>query len=240
MLKTETKRVKHIFTADETAALNTGFRQAHRQVAVLESELDSVKSSYKVKVGEAEAKLEGIGAALDAGFELRDEECYVDYRHKDRIKAYYLKSEVDTGLAIYKDWEGVADAILRGKLKLEPIHTEPMTAEDYQVELVLAEAKFERKEELPLFIPAGEDMGLLIVGRLNGRWYTALRAVVGGKKLSERLDSEQAAVKKRPDAVAKAAKRFGDWLKETSGKEVAKGFESSLDELVTAHREREE
>lgn len=226
-MKRENKIIKHEFTDIEKADLNQQFRRAHKDVEVIESELDSVKSSYKAKITEAEAKAKTLDALLDAGFVNRDTECVVVYRPKDGEKDYYLITQVDFE----------KDGVNKGE---KPAHTERMTNEDMQGELLAAEAKFELREDIILFTPTANDIGILVVGRLAGKWYAALRCKVGGREIKERLDSEQKGVKHRADQVTTSVKRFQAWLNTALGKDAALGFHAGLDVVIDQHREREE
>jgi hypothetical protein len=83
------------------------------------------------------------------------------------------------------------------------------------------------------------DAGILVVGRLNDRWFSAVRATVGNKSIDERLDSEQRSYKNRFDAIKVAAKNASQWLKDNF-KDHAKGFEAPIATAVEAHKERAE
>lgn len=230
-MKHETKKIKHSFTPEETATLNREFHQAIKNIHSTEEEFDSVKASYKAKVAEVESRATSLSATIDAGFEMRDRRCVVAYRPKDRKKDYFDEAHEQT---LEK---------LNGSTRpdsIEVLLTEDMTDADLQIELVQAEAKFEAKEAIALFQPAGNDVAILMVGRQTGKWFTAIRAKVGGRVLEERLDGEQPCFKNRPDAVGKGVKRFGEWLHDALGKDAAKGFAADLDAVVEAHKDREE
>ena len=225
MLKAETKNLRHVFSVEEIADLNKNFHQAIKQVRSVETEFDSVKANYKARTAEAEAIAERLSTTIDAGFEMRQTKCVVVFRVKDRKKDYYLESDVEN------------DQLVKGaKVML----TEDMTDEDLQTELFAAESKFECREDISLFNPTESDKGLLIIGRQKGKWFTALRVNVGGRKIEERLDGEQPSTKKRYDAITKATKRFSAWLTESLGKEAADGFKEFLFNVCEAHKEREE
>jgi hypothetical protein len=115
-----------------------------------------------------------------------------------------------------------------------------MTPADFQAELIEAEAKFDLREEIPLFAPANDDNGTLIVGRFGKKWYAALRVKIGTRILGERLDSEQPASKERFDAVKRGCKRFNDWLTANLGNEEMKGFQNGIADVLAKHKEREE
>lgn len=224
-LKFETRNIRHDFNKDEIAGIHTQFHQAIKEVGVIESEADSVKANFKARTAEAQAKADRFGSLIDAGFEMRMTDCIVVFRPKDRKKDYYLKS-----------------CLVDGKLpkKAKIVLTDDMTEDDMQAELFSSEGKFERREEIQLFTATEHDNGILVVGRMNGKWFTALRAEIGGSKIEQRLDSEQPCCKHRYDAICKATKRFDKWVTESLGEEVAKGFKESLYQLCEAHKEREE
>lgn len=223
-LKRETKNVRHTFTAAETAELNQQYRRAVNQIAIVQSDFESVKKQYKAKESEAEARVATLDGLLDAGFQIQEQDCVVVYRVADKEKDYYLLEAVaDGGKELVKD--------------AKPVATEKMMGDDFQIELLAAEAQFEARKDIALFAPTDKDVGLLIIGRQGGKWYTAIRASVAGRSISERLDGEAKGVKNRPDAVRVAVKRFGEWLTTTLGKESAQGFEDGLREIVVANEE---
>ena len=115
-----------------------------------------------------------------------------------------------------------------------------MTPADFQAELIEAEAKFELREEIPLFTPANDDNGTLIVGRFGKKWYAALRVKIGTRIVGERLDSEQPASKERFDAVKRGCKRFNDWLTANLGADGARGFQNGIADVLAKHREHDE
>ncbi|TXH59329.1 MAG: hypothetical protein E6Q97_00100 [Desulfurellales bacterium] len=213
------RMVRHDYGADEIRQMGSDLARAHSGRRCLESEFDQVKASYKSRDAEFEARIEKLSIDLVNGFDMREKRCRVEFFPKERKKRFYLEDHPDNTL---------------------PVLEEVMSPEDFQSDLIQAESRFEAREEIDLFPPAGEDTGICVVGRLNGRWFSALRIRVGARKLEERLDSEQKSVKRRPDAVRTAAKRAAEWLKETLGAENAKGFEGPITAAVEAHKEREE
>jgi hypothetical protein len=225
-MKTEIKKVKHVFLREEIEAMNVKYRQAIKQIAVLESDFDSIKASYKAKLTEQESRTESIGALLDAGFEMQDKECVVFYKPAERRKYYYLTDpKIET----------------EAEYLLEPAVTiEVMSAEDFQVELFEAEAKFNFKDVIPMFAWTDRDHVDLIVGNVGGLWSSALRGNIGSHKIEERLDAEQHAVKQRPDCVMTGINRFKKWAVEKLGRDNAKGFDAFLEEIWQKHKERAE
>lgn len=229
-MKTEKKSVKHTYSTDERLALGDQLAAAHNQLQLIDCDFQKVKDQFKSQLSAAEAAIQTLSTQIRTGFEMRDKMCVVVYRPVDRKKDYYLLHE--------------AEAAHQGGIAIEayakPVLTEEMTPADFQAELILAESKFDAKEEIPLFLPVNQDAGVLVVGRFEGRWYSALRITVGGRTLEERLDSEQKSVKTRPDCVKQGCKRAQDWLAINLGKDAAKGFEAAILNVIETHKEREE
>lgn len=216
---TEAKIVKHIFTQQE---LNDRGAELARTIAGkrgTEAELDQVKADYKHKIAEADAKVDKLSTSLMNGFEMREMTCRVEFCAKEGKKKYYLADAP----------EGA-----------EPVAIEDMTTADYEMDLLQAEGRFECREEIPLWQQVNGDSGILVVGRLNTRWFSALRISISGQSLHERLDSLQRSVKRRPDAVKTAAKRAQEWLNGTLGKDGAKGFADGINNIIEQNKEREE
>ena len=224
-LKIIVKNVKHVFTPTEMAELHVRFGGSYDSLLTADADLKSVTTQYKAKVVEAETRMTSLRSTINAGFENRDEKCVVILDLKVGKKHFHLESSLVDG-ALPKD--------------AVPILTEAITDADRQTELLEAEGKFEAKEDIELFKPAGTDSGVLTVGRLAGKWFAALRVKIGTRVISERLDSEQPCTKKRPDCVKRACKRFGEWLEENLGHDEAKGFQNELALVVVGHAEREE
>lgn len=221
------KNVKHTFTPEEIAGLNTEFRQSFANLKSVEAEFDSVKASYKAKTTEAESRMETLNATLQAGFEMRQKDCVVIFRPADRKKDFYLPDAFDDNNP------GIP------KPDAAPVAVEDMTQDDFEQDLIQVEGEFEHRVELPLW-DAGSDKGKLVVGFLRGRWFAAVRGNVGALKLEERLNSEQPATKKRIDAIVRAEKRVNEWLKTNLGKDTAKGFADAIEKVVEGEREKVE
>ena len=215
----ETKSVKHTFTVDEVNQLNVDFRQSYSNLKAVESEFDNVKAVWKSKTTEAESRMETLSATLQAGFEMRQERCRVVLDPKQSKKFYYLETSPE-------------DA--------EPVLTEAMTEADFQTELLEAESKFDAREDIELFTPVNGDSGVMTVGRLDKKWFAALKVKIGTRIISERLDSEQTCSKKRGVMVERCLNRLNTWLKENLGHDEAKGFRNALNLVLAAHAEREE
>lgn len=219
--KLETKNVRHTFTQDEKLGLGMKLCQSLDDAANVEKEFDQVKAEFKAKTAKAEAEVGEIRTKLTNGFETRAEQCWVTYLPKTAggIKQYRLKDQGQ---------------------EAEPVLTEPMQRGDYEMELIEAESAFEVREEIPLFPRTEADQGVIVVGRMGGKWFSALRITIGKRTIQERLDSEQKAVKARPDAVKVAAGRAQEWLTANLGAEAAKGFAEGIKSVVETHKERQE
>jgi hypothetical protein len=232
-MKSETKTIKHTYTHEEREQLGADLAQAFGTLRGIETEFEGIKASYKSKTAEAEAKIDRISTNITNRFHMRDAACVPTYRPADKEKDYWLEEDVKLvpdGITIPS---GLAEL---GKF---PVLTEKMTADDFQQELIEAESKFDAREEIELFKPAEGDRGILVVGRLAGKWFSALRVKIGKLELNERLDAEQKCVKERPAAVVIAIKRFNAWAKENL-KDLATGFAESANAVVDAHKERTE
>lgn len=215
----EEKTIRHELTPEELLGTGRELAQsiaAHRD---LESQFDEVKQSYKAKLAEAEAKIGRLGTLLQNGFDMRVAKCRVEFRPKERKKYFYLE---------YAPKEAL------------PVLVEDMTREDFQVDLIQAESKFERREEIPLFPPAGDSNGVLAVGRHKDRWHAALRLTVGKHSIAERLNTESKPAKERADIIRQTLTRAMEWLVDTFGAENAKGFEAHFSKVIETHKGRAE
>ena len=223
--KVEVKSVKHDFTTDEHRQLGGDLARCISGLRGIEAEFDQVKASYKSKTTEAEARIDKISTDITNGFEFRNERCLVILDLKESKKHFYLES-----------------ALVKGELPkgLEPVLTEPLTDADRQTELLEAESEFDARQDIALFPATESDSGILTVGRLGGKWYSALRIKIGTRVINERLDSEQACSKKRTDQIKRACKRFVEWVEENLGREEAKGFKNQIELVKAEHADREE
>lgn len=215
--KIETKTVKHVFNQLEVQQLQVDLLNALATKDTTDDDFENVKATWKAKVTEAEARIGTLAATLRAGFDMRNARCIVVYRPKERRKDYFRETGGDG----------------------TPILTEDMTDADFQADLLAAESQFDCREEIPLFPPTENDTGILVVGRYNSRWFSALRIKVGSKSIDERLDSEQRSYKHRYDAIKVAGRLGVQWLKDNFKKE-SKGFEEPIQTAIEAHKEREE
>ena len=219
--KIEIKSVKHTFAPEERNQIGSDLARAIGGLRGIEVENDQVKAAFKARITEAEARIDNLSTSLINGFEMRNARCLVVYFPKERKKHYFLET---------------AD----GKPNGAPaVLIEDMTGDDFQVELVQAESKFDLKEEIDLFQKTDTDSGIVVVGKFAGKWFSAARVKIGKLTLTERLDSEQKAFKLRADAVSTAVKRVNAWAKENL-KEHSKGFEDSFANVIIAHQERVE
>lgn len=209
------RSVKHTYTRDERDALHVDLLNALATKDSEEEQFESIKATYKAKVTEAESRVCTVSACLRAGFEMRTKECRVEFLPELRKKKIFVL-ETD-----------------------ELVATEDMTPDDFQQELIAAERHFESRTEIELFPRTGQDNGILIVGRLNGRWFSALRVKVGQAELQERLDSEQKSFKQRWDAIQVAVKRLNEWAK-IQLKAAAEWFKDPVARAIEPHRDREE
>lgn len=220
-LKTISKHLRHDYTPTEKAELGISLAQLFAESRGIEAEFSQVKDSYKSKLSEKAASVEKISTDMVNGFDMRNQSCVVVLRPKDRKKDYYLE-------------EGFNE-----KAPGKPVLIEEMTPNDFQQELIEAEGKFEKREEIVLFPPTERDRGILVVGMFNHKWYSALRITVGRHQLEERLDSEQKSFKKRFDAIHSAAQAGIVWFEKVMAKD-APGFKPGILNAVAAQKERVE
>ena len=191
-LKEVKKSIRHQFTPEEVAGLNVEFRQSFATLKSVVAEFDNVKAVWKAKTTEAESRMETLNSTLQAGFEMRDEQCVIVFDVKAGKKSYFLKEAYDLADKAGND---LPAAVL----------VENMTKDDYEQELIQAESNFDAKEDIELFNPAANDLGILTVGRLDGKWFAALKVKIGGKSITERLDSEQTCYKQAAELVKKVS-----------------------------------
>lgn len=223
------KTLRHDFTPEERNELGSELARQIAAVRGIEAEFDQIKASYKARTSEAAARVDSISTSLMNGFEMRDKRCVIVFRPKTRQKLFILEADFEK----------------KGE-KATPALVEEMTPEDFQADLLQAESVFEKREEIPLFVPAEKDFGIVIVGRCKPDgakaplWFAALRIQIGAAKLEERLDTEQPSAKKRFDILQRAAKRAGQWMAETLGDAAALGFVEPIQKAIEAQKEREE
>lgn len=212
------RSVKHMFTQAENLDMNTRLLNALDSKDNTEMDFEAVKADHKTKLAAADALVGSLRSSLRTGFEMRVKDCRCVYRPKEKKKDFFLLNPDGSN----------------GEL----VATEDMTGEDMQMELIQAEAKFERREEITLW-DEGNDKGIIVVGRLDGRWYCALRLRVGQCILQERLDSLQKSVKERFPAVKGGATRAVEWLESNLPKD-AQGFKEPILNAIEPHKERAE
>lgn len=227
--KIEIKSLRHSFSPEERAEIGASLAREIGHHRSVEADFDQVKADYKAQLAKIDAQINDLSTNLMNGFDIRPERCVVIFRPEDKKKDYFLERDM------------IADAPAEGEPRKEipPVATEEMTPDDFQQELLQAESKFDKREEIALFPSTPDDYGTLVVGRFAGKWFSALRIKVGKQKLEERLDSEQKAFKQRGDAIQRAGKRALEWFKETM-KEHAKGFQDPIAQAVAAQLERAE
>ena len=63
-MNTETKTIKHTYTHEEREQLGSDLAQAFGGLRGIESELDSIKASYKSKTAEAEARIDRLSTDI--------------------------------------------------------------------------------------------------------------------------------------------------------------------------------
>lgn len=158
--KIETKQLRHDFTDLEKAGMGGDLSRVIAGLRQTQNEADESKASFKAKITAAEAEVDRISTSLMNGWEFRMKRVRVVLRPKDKRKDYYLEN-------------APADS--------KPILTEDMTNADFELDLIAAEARFDNREEICLFPPAGVSQGILVVGRFKGRWHTALRINIDNK-----------------------------------------------------------
>ena len=215
------KVVKHEFTPTEITELHQRFGEAYDGIAPLEGEAKSIAASYKAKIEEKKSQAGSLRASINAGYEMRDKNCFVVFRPQDQKKDFYLEAQCD------KDGNPLENE--------KPVLTESMTQADFEQDLIQVESAFDNKKEIVLW-QAGNDFASIIVGSLGDHWFSAVRGNVGSLKISERLDGEQRSTKIRFDSINLAAKRAKDWLKVNVGKN-AEGFTAKIDEAVNSQKE---
>lgn len=212
----EEKVVRHPFTQAERLELGSELARAINRQRSVETEFEGVKAAFKAKVAEAESNVETLSIDISNGFTMRRKKCRVVFRPKDRKKDYYPELK-----------DGIFEA--------QPVLTEDMDADDFQAELFAAEQQFERRAEVPLFRDS-----VLVLGRLEGKWYSALRVKVGQQAITERLDPAAKRFKARPQAVDATLARLSAWLVDTFGEETAKGFADAIQKVAKTQLELEE
>lgn len=217
--KCEVRTIKHVYSNDEKLTIGNELAHAHEKLGQIEAEFDEVKASFKAKTTEQEAKVGVLATNLRNGYDMRSARVWVTMIPKTGKKEWRLETDDSDCL---------------------PVLIEDMQPEDYQAAMELAEREFEAKEEIQLFAPAGASSGILVVGRVRDRWYSAIRCNVAGEILSENLSTEGKSWKNRRDCVRQTAARFMAWVTDTHDADIAAGFASQVDDVVQSHKEREE
>lgn len=125
--KIETKAVKHFFTNEELLSLGSEIAGKITSVAQLENDLKSVKKQYDSRIQTENAEMAGLSSKIQAKFELRPTRVFAVFRAADREKDYYAEG---TDLTNQDPCP-------------TPLLTEPMTGDDFQIDLIQAESKFD-------------------------------------------------------------------------------------------------
>ena len=219
MSKNVKKVVKHTFTEPERREMGNELARAHGSVKQIETEFEGVKASYKAKISEKESIIETLSTNLVNGFTMKEKDCRVVFDVPASKKRFYAAESTDN---------------------TEVLAEEAMTQDDFQKELIEAESVFGKRKEIELFPSIDQDRGVLVVGQLKDRWYSALRLTIGKKKLEERLDSEQKSFKQRYAAIKTAIARADEWLSASFGKESSKGFTDGFTAILHTELDKEE
>lgn len=219
----ERKVCKHLFTDAERISIGDALARCHDQATQIAAEFEQVKRGFKAREAECDARIGKLSSDIVNGFDMREQECIVVFRPKDRKKDYYLNQKIkETGYSF-----DLVHLVL----------TEDMTTDDFNMDLIRVEKMFAHRAEIPLFV-AGADQGTIIVGQMKNKWHGCLRVIIGEHKLDERLNTEALGYKVRFDAVRKTGERLMLWLSETLGKEAAKGFEDPILKAIDAEKEK--
>lgn len=226
--KVETRAIRHNFTPEEKQDLGYRLAQEFSNKVSILADFEAVKKDYKSKEATADAQIQQLHNSLINGFDIRATECFVVFRPRDKKKDFYLVADLKE-----KDERPFPYPEMR------PVMTLDMDSGDFQQELIQAESKFDKREEIALFPAIEGNYGMLVVGAFAGKWFSALRIKIGKNVLDERLDSEQKAFKFREDAVKAAGKRGLKWF-EDNLQEHAKGFEEPIRKALEAQKGRVE
>ncbi|MCC7375381.1 MAG: hypothetical protein IT581_12070 [Verrucomicrobiales bacterium] len=203
----ETRLVRHDFTTAEKVEKGSELARAMQKVQEREDELKASASAMKAGVDEAKAAARKIHTDVLNGFDTRMTRCRVVLRPKERKKEFYPEIK-----------DGVFSTV--------PSITEDMTDEDYQLDLIASEQRFERRAEIAVF-----KGGLIVLGRWKDKWHAALRVSIGAQGVQERLDPTAKSFKLRADAWTHTVKRLEKWVRDTLGDETWKGFEAGLEKI---------
>ena len=135
-LKTETKNISHKFTLEERDQLGLDLAQSFAKLRGIDAEFDQVKSSFKARITEMEARIDRLSTDRTNGFVMRDTPCFVAYNTKQKEKYYFLDEESAVSVQRLCNVGGT-----KGCPPSECVLTEKMTANDFQQELIEAESK---------------------------------------------------------------------------------------------------
>ena len=87
--------LRYDFKQNEIVDQSKALAQNIERVATLDSELDSIKATYKAKIGSAESHITLLSQAVNKGYEMRDIECITEM-HAPK-NGWKTTSRVDTG-----------------------------------------------------------------------------------------------------------------------------------------------
>jgi hypothetical protein len=93
-MTTEEISLKHKITDKEMAGLAREQSEALQNKSVAESDLKSITTAYKAKIEEAQAKVNGLSARIQSGYEFKNVRCIIA---NERPEGYRLTIRLDTG-----------------------------------------------------------------------------------------------------------------------------------------------
>lgn len=207
----ELKLVKHEFTSPERDELGGRLAQSISQLRGVEAELEQMKSAYKARVSECEARIEKLHTDRLNGFEMREKLCRVEFDISNRKKNFFPIDAPDAAFPALV--ERLTDADLQ--TRLPGLGTEPVTV-----------------TVLPDDGETRGDFRLWPVVR-NSRPLVAATAsfAVGDYELDESPDGSPAFGDQR-GALTAAVNRVRAWLIEKFDVGTADGFEPQLQAAI--------
>jgi hypothetical protein len=93
-MTTEEVSLKHKITDREMADLAREQAEALQSKSVAESDLKSISTAYKAKIEEAQAKVNGLSARIQAGYEFKNVRCIIA---NERPEGYRITIRLDSG-----------------------------------------------------------------------------------------------------------------------------------------------
>lgn len=91
--RTEFSLVKHEFTRDELDRITGEMTKALRNISELEEQKKAVTSDFAAKIKTARAHMHECANKLDAGYQMQEMECEVDYVYSDNVKRFFPLGE---------------------------------------------------------------------------------------------------------------------------------------------------